>query len=183
MVSESAPTMIEQRTLVTVTLHVAEIAVVDPPGVVKLCEFCIIYMLLPVKPPEVHTFLLHRMHYLLEHVAHELLVRVDPVDAVSPLRVFSQTLCQGRVALLPVIESLCRMQVESYLKTFILEVFHEFLRVREEALVPSPSGPSATAFIGIMPVHIHYEHVKRDVVCVELVHQRTHFLVGVCPVA
>ena len=120
MVSESAPAVVEQRTLVAVALHVCEVAVVDPPCVMKLCELCIIYMLLPVKPPEVYAFLLHRMHHLLEHVGHELLVRVDPVDALCPFRILAETFGQGRVACLPVVESLCRMQVECDLKTLAL---------------------------------------------------------------
>ena len=73
--------MIEKRTLLAVTSHVAEIAVIDPPCVVELVNLCVINMLLPVEPPEVHSFLLHRVHYLLEHVRHEFLVGIDPVDA------------------------------------------------------------------------------------------------------
>ena len=83
-------------------------------------ELCVIYMLLPVKPPEVDAFLLHRMHHLLEHVGHELLVRVDPVDALCPFRILAETFCEGRVALLPVVESVGRMQVESDLQTLVL---------------------------------------------------------------
>ena len=74
--------MVEQRTLVTVALHVSEVCVVDPPCVVELVKLCVEYVLLPVEPPEIYTFLLHRMHHLLEHVAHEFLVRIDPFDAL-----------------------------------------------------------------------------------------------------
>ena len=123
------------------------------------------------------------MHHLLEHAGHELLVRVDPVDALCTFRILAETFCQGRVAGFPMIKSVSRMQVESDLKALAFEIFHELLRVREETLVPCPSCPSATSFVGIMPVHVHYEHVKRDVICMELVHQRAHLLVGVCPVA
>ncbi len=183
MVSESAPAVVEQRALVSVALHIGEVAVVDPPCVMKPGELCVIYMLLPVKPPEVDAFLLHRMHHLLEHVGHEHLVRVDPVDALCTFRILAETFGQGRVALLPVVESVSRMQVESDLKAFAFEIFHELLRVREETLVPCPSCPSAASFVCVMPVHVYNEHVKRNVICMELVHQRTHFLVGVCPVA
>ena len=64
------------------TFHVSKIAVIDPPCIVELRHLSIIYVLLPVKPPEVNAFLLHRMHDLVEHVGHELLVGVDPLDAV-----------------------------------------------------------------------------------------------------
>ena len=123
--------MVEERTLVAVTLHVCEECVVDPPCVVEFLEFCVIDMLLPVKPPEVYAFFLHRMHHVLEHVAHELLVRVDPFDAFLALRVFSKTLSEGRVALLPVVKSIRGVEVQGHLQSFSLEILHELFRVRE----------------------------------------------------
>jgi hypothetical protein len=82
MVSEAAPTMVEEWTFVSITLHITEIAVVYPPGIMQFGELCIEYVLLPVEPPEINAFLLHRMHHLLEHIAHKLLVRIDPFYAV-----------------------------------------------------------------------------------------------------
>ena len=139
-------------------------------------------MLLPVKPPEINAFLLHRVHNLLEHAGHELLVGVDPFDTSCSFRILAQTLCKCRVAFFPMIESFRRMQVKSDLQSFALEIFHELLRIREKAPVPCPSGPSATSFVSVVPVHIHDEHVKRNVICAELIHQSTHFLVGVRPI-
>ena len=74
MVSETAPTVIQKRTLVGVALHISEVAIVDPPCIVEFLHSDVIHMLLPVKPPEVNSFLLHRMHYILKHSTHELLV-------------------------------------------------------------------------------------------------------------
>ena len=164
-------------------LHIGEIAVVDPPCIVELRHLSIIYMLLPVKPPEVHALLLHRMHDLVEHVGHELLVGVDPLDAVLSCRVLSETLSKRGIALLPVVEALCWMQVDGNLETLVLHLGHEHLRIREYALVPCPSCPAATARIGVMPVHVHHEHVKRNIVRSHLIHEGAELLVRICPVA
>ena len=183
VVSESAPAMVKKRTLVAVALHVAEVAVVDPPCVVQPGHLLVKDMLLPVEPPEIHTFLLHRMHDLVEHVGHELLVGVGPFYPACVGRIHSEALREGRVALFPMVESVRRVEVQSHLQAFILQVIHEFARIREDALVPCPSCPPATAFVGVMPVHVDDEYIKRNVICVELVNQCAHFPVGVCPVA
>ena len=183
MVSEATPTMVEEWTFVSITLHIAEIAVVYPPGVMKFGELCIEYVLLPVEPPEIDSFLLHRMHHLLEHIAHKLFVRIDPFYAVLGCRILAETLCEGRVALFPMVETVRRVEIQSHLQPFILQKVHKLAWVREYALVPGPSGPSSATFVGIVPVHIDNEHVKRNVVCVELVNQCPHFLVGICPIA
>ena len=80
MVAQASPTVVQKRTLVGVALHVGEVAVVDPPCIMELLHIDIIHMLLPIEPPEVNSLLLHRMHYVLEHGSHELLVRVHPID-------------------------------------------------------------------------------------------------------
>ena len=56
------------------------------------------------------------------------------------------------------------MQVDCGLELLLLCPFQETLGRGEESLVPCISGPSATSFLGVMPVHVHYEHVHRYVV-------------------
>ena len=75
------------------------------------------------------------------------------------------------------------MQIDCHLKVIGLEVIHELAWVREEAFVPCPSGPSATAGISVMPVHVDNEHIERDIICMELVHESSKFLVCIGPVA
>ena len=81
------------------------------------------------------------------------------------------------------VESVRRVEIQSHLQPLILQVVHKLAWVRKNALVPGPSCPSSASFVGVVPVHIDNEHVKRNVVCVELVNQCPHFLVGICPVA
>ena len=80
------------------------------------------------------------------------------------------------------VESVCRMQIEGDLEVVLLEIAHEFLRIRKDRPVPCPACPSSSAGISIMPVHIYDEHIKRYVECMELVYEVAEFLVGICPV-
>ena len=56
------------------------------------------------------------------------------------------------------------MEVYGGLELLLLYPFQEALGRGEESFVPRISGPSATSFLGVMPVHVHYEHVHRYVV-------------------
>ena len=78
MVSETSPTMVEQRTLVSVTFHGTEERIVDPPCIVQFGESCVIDMLLPVEPPEINTLFFHRIQDILKYALHEFLVGIDP---------------------------------------------------------------------------------------------------------
>jgi len=56
------------------------------------------------------------------------------------------------------------MEVDGGLELLLLCPLQKALGRGEESFVPRISGPSATSFLGVMPVHVNYEHVHRYVV-------------------
>ena len=76
------------------------------------------------------------------------------------------------------------MQVHGGFHAGIVEEFQELLIVREEAFVPVPAGPTAPGlWRNRMPVHIHHQHVERNVKVLEIADEVAEVLVAVAPVA
>ena len=82
VVAQSAPTMIEHRTGVVMSLHVGECGIVYPPDVAQPRKFLVVVPLLPVEPPEVDAVTFHGSENLVVPSLHESLGGSVPCDVL-----------------------------------------------------------------------------------------------------
>ena len=75
------------------------------------------------------------------------------------------------------------MEVEGRADALRVEPAEEFRRVGEERAVPRPARPAAAVAVGVVPVHVDHQHVERNVVGPEVLHQRAQLPVRIGPVA
>ena len=163
--------------------HIAEEAVVQPPGIAQAIHAQVVRELLPVQPPEVHSGLFHRTQYAVEHGLHEPLVRRYPRNGLRFLWIHPHVLRHFGIPFFVCGHSIGRMQVEGDLQVAFLQMGQQPAIVGEEAFVPRPSRPSSLAGGGVVPVHVDDQYIQRDIIALEVVHQLAQVVVRVGPVA
>ena len=99
------------------------------------------------------------------------------------LRINSHILCQFRIFFFIRSHSIRRVQVEGYFHVILFEVSEESFRIRKQVPVPGPTSPTAFSLFRIMPVHIYYQYIQRNLIRMEIINQITEFLIRVQPIA
>ena len=183
VVAQSAPTVIQHRPCVVMTLHICECGIVDPPHVAKSWKLLVVVPLLPVEPPEVDAVAFHRSQHFVIPSLHESFGRGVPCYILLLGRIHAHPTCHVGVAILIILYAIGRMKVDCCLQLLLLCPLHEASRRGKESLVPCISGPSATSFLSVVPVHVHHKYVHRDAVRVHLADELTQFVVAIAPVA
>jgi len=183
MISQSAPTMIEHRTGSAVSFHLGEKDIINPPYIIQTVHFLIIRKLLPVEPPEVYPFLLHRMKSIFEHSFHQLLIRSNPRDRILSFRIHAYIGGYRPIGFLIKSKPVSRMQIKGQLDPFLFQISKKTSGIRKQAFVPGPSAPSSFTRFRIMPVHINHQHIERNIIHPEFTQQFSQFIVRVTPIA
>ena len=121
MVTQSAPAVVEHRTLGAVTFHIRKPDIVTPEDIVQTLDGTILFPLLPVEPPEINALVYIGMQIGIEECLHVFLVRSDP--AVCLAVVLAQTLHKLVVFLLVGAYAISGMQVHGSLHALLVQVF------------------------------------------------------------
>ena len=177
VIAQTAPAMVQQRTRITATLHVAEKDIVQPPCIVQILDASIEHILLPVEPPEIDTFFFHRTQDGIQPSTHETLVGATVVDALLFVRVHAHPLGHFGIFLLVRFNAASRMQIQCYLQSFTFHIVEELGRIGEQRTVPRIACPSTSSRVHVMPVHIYNQHIQRNLIRFELVDQVAQLVV------
>ena len=183
VVAQPAPAVVEHRAHIAALLHVAEKYVVEPPCVAQPLDGGVGGLLLPVEPPEIHPVTLHRRQDAAEDAADEFLVGRYPGYGLFRRGVDAHVAGYVGIAVLTASHAVGRMEVEGRADALPVEPPEELRRIGKERAVPRPAGPSSAVAVGVVPVHVDHQHVERDVVGAEILHQRAQLLVRIGPIA
>ncbi len=183
MVTESAPAVIEHRALVGKLILLREKYIVDPPSIAEILKLEVVEILLPVEPPEVNAFFFHGCEHIAENALHESLVGAIPRNLFLFGGVETHVGSNLGISDLEGHDTRGGVEVEGDLEVFRLQIVEEFIGLREERLVPAETGPSTAFTVDVVPVHIHHEHIERDIVGLHLVDKVAELLIAVGPVA
>ena len=172
----------------TVLLHILEESVVAPeclaqsPGAFRWRVVLLLPVLadskclLPVKPPEIDALLLVRTDDVLEESLHKVVVLHLPQYRFSG-RV-AQVGSQRAVAVLMGSHAVGGVQVEGGLQAVTVDEVDESPGIGDAAGVPAPARPAA-----LVPVHVHDEHVHRDILALRIAHNLLELRLRVSPIA
>src|SRR5438105_2150944 len=192
MIAESTPAVEEQRTL-ALTLLIAEVNIVEPPGRIHACCVCLCF-LLPVEPPKVDPALLQRMVQQVHVVRGEFFVSNVKGHVLLRRWINPHPLRHLGICIFPWLNARGRMQVECCLKPLRANLLQKGIGIRKEQLVPGVPRPAewmaslvnraGEPFLreGKMPVHVDDEHVKRNIVLPESAHEILELLIAIRPV-
>ena len=130
--------------------------------------------LLPVNPPEIHTFSLSRMMKILKICLHKFRACRITYNRVLIFIIHAHFLCHINIHLFAALHTIRWMHIQGSMHSSVMEFSKKALRIREKLFVPGISCPSASVFrvhINLMPVHIYYGYCEWDVLFIEFVHQ------------
>ena len=187
--AEASPAVVDDGAQVgAVLLHVLEEGVVAPEGLAQglgalggrvallLSVLADGECLLPVEPPEVYALGLVRTDDVLEECLHEVIVLHLPEDGLP--RCVAQVAGHRLVVVFVCAHAVGGMEVEGCLEAVAVHVVDERPGAGDATGVPAPPGPSA-----LVPVHVHDEHVHRDVVVLYVADNLQELGLRVGPVA
>ena len=122
--------------------------------------------LLPVNPPEINAFFLHRMKYRFKICFQELRIRHVKLYRVPAFRVDPHPPGDFRITFFIGADAVGRMKIQGRLHSVRVQPVHKLLRIREQGRVPGIAGPAAPVsgihLLHQMPVHVNDRDRKRN---------------------
>ena len=130
--------------------------------------------LLPVDPPEVHTFFFTGVMKIFEVRFHKLRISRITAHGILCLIIHAHGFCHLHIHFLMSPHTISRMHIQCRAHASVMETLQKALRIREKFLIPGVTGPATAIFlvnIHQMPVHINDSYSKRNIFFIEPVHQ------------